>query len=57
MKITLPYTSSWWKPLNWAKKNCPSYKNYLIEESESQKYIHYYFVDDKDATIFALRWT
>jgi hypothetical protein len=59
--VTLPYDPLW-KPVEWAKKHCPSY----ITNTMSDKFtglvgdrtpVNYYFGDHKDATLFALRWS
>ncbi len=66
MKVTLPWDPEW-KPLEWAKENCPSYitndenreRNGLIMVDggwAKEYYIDYFFSDEKDATMFALRW-
>lgn len=57
--ITLPYDPTW-KALEWAKKNCPSYiTNHVHVDSDAKvnpEYINYYFVEQKDAIWFAIRW-
>lgn len=59
--VTLPYDPLW-KPVEWAKKNCPSYitntlHNKVTELITDQTKINYYFGDAQDATLFALRWS
>ncbi len=62
--ITLPRDPTW-KPLDWAKKNCPSYITNDLHRFEYQDgqvaydihKIDYYFANEKDATLFALRWS
>jgi hypothetical protein len=56
--ITLPHVHEW-RPLEWAKENCPSYiscTGYLKENTE-EGFIEYYFSETKDMTLFALRWS
>jgi hypothetical protein len=59
--VTLPYDPLW-KPLEWAKKHCPSYitntmSDKLTELVSDRIQINYYFGDTKEATMFALRWS
>jgi hypothetical protein len=59
--VTLPYDPLW-KPVEWAKKHCPSYitntmSDKLTELVGDRTQINYYFSDAKDATLFALRWS
>ena len=58
--VTLPYDPLW-RPVEWAKKNCPSYitntmSDKLTELVGDRTPINYYFSDARDATLFALRW-
>ena len=59
--VTIPYDPAW-EALAWAKDNCASYiTNSSAENPESfgsfyDRYIIYYFSDEKDATMFRLRW-
>ena len=57
MTVTLPYDPHW-KALEWAKENCLSYcTNSASGPATLQFYdIVYYFSDEKDAVLFALRW-
>ena len=59
MKITLPYDPIW-RPLEWAEENCPSYITNTLHENDQRdcEYlrIDYFFSDEKDATLFALKW-
>lgn len=59
MRVTLPYDPLW-RALAWAKQHCTSYITtdqhcigYNCYDSSS---IDYYFADEKDATLFLLRW-
>lgn len=60
IKVTLPYDPIW-RPLEWAKENCPSYITNALHENDQRDWeylrIDYFFSDEKDATLFALRWT
>lgn len=56
--VSLPYNPSDRTPLDWAKKNCPSYitnssEPYHISEPWT---VVYFFSEAEDATMFALRW-
>ena len=55
--ISLPYDPEW-LALAWAKEYCPSYINngYSSYSSEDNT-IDYYFYDERDAVMFALRWS
>ena len=52
-------------PLEWAKDNCPSYITNSVDviyESDDQRFptgfvMKYHFYDEKDAVMFALRWS
>ena len=64
--VTVTYDAHW-KAFEWAKENCPSYitnavgpaKLHSLPGGWVTKYydIIYYFSDEKDAVLFALRWT
>ena len=65
MKVTLPYDPMW-LALDWAKKHCPSYTTMIAEPVEprrslsdapAQIYVNYYFSDERDVTMFILRWS
>jgi hypothetical protein len=49
------------EPLAWAKENCPSYITNDVHMSGYNAFdptkIDYFFEDNKDALIFALRWS
>lgn len=57
--VILPYDPTW-KALEWAKANCRSYiTNQGIVSGRSQSFasqIEYFFADEGDATMFALKW-
>lgn len=66
VKVTLPYDPAW-APLVWAKEHCPSYitnkasnttrlKRVSSSGWVSDSSIVYYFGNERDATIFTLRW-
>ena len=59
VKINLPYDPTW-QAVAWAKKNCPSYVTCFVAEDKvkmtQRPVIAYVFSDEKDATIFTLRW-
>jgi hypothetical protein len=59
MTITIPYRP-FWEPLNWAKENCPSYITndlHLNGCIYDHTKIDYFFADEKDALMFALKWS
>ena len=64
--ITLPYNrqdEDSISPWDWAKDNCPSYITNSVDpiyESgniASRFIVKYHFYDEKDAVLFALRWS
>lgn len=61
-QVSLEYTKSH-EALDWAKENCPNYiTNHVDPISFADHnilgtiWVRFYFGDDKDATLFALRW-
>ena len=68
--ITIPYTP-YREALDWAKENCPSYITNDFHFCEAgngsngndwygsydHTKIDYFFAEEKDATLFALRWS
>jgi len=60
MTVTLPYDPIW-KPLDWAKKYCPSYITNDVHCDGYNTYdntkIDYFFGNEKDAMWFTLRWS
>ena len=61
--VILPYDPTW-QAVEWAKKHCNSYiTNELVPNNKEPKWlkkdnrIRYYFGDEKDAVMFALRWS
>lgn len=57
--VTIPYTP-FWEPLLWAKTYCPSYITNDLHQDGYNTYDHkridYFFSDEQDAFIFALKW-
>lgn len=53
--VVLKYDPSW-QALIWAKKHCASYITNNSGPGSDTHNIHYYFSDEKDAILFALRW-
>lgn len=60
--VTLPYDILW-RPLVWAKENCPTYITNTIHDSKPSErcetyetYIDYVFSSETDALMFALKW-
>lgn len=58
--VTLPYDPVW-APLDWVKKNCPSYITNDLHQDGYYTYdntkVDYFFSDERDATLFTLRWS
>ena len=60
--VILPYDPNW-EALIWAKTNCRSYiTNQGIPRSDQDRHwaagsIEYFFADEKDAMMFALKWS
>jgi hypothetical protein len=60
--VTLPYDSTE-TAIDWARENCPSYITNGLDYVGpggglvAELRIKYYFGEEKDATIFALRWS
>lgn len=56
-KVTLHYDPTW-RALDWAKKHCNSYITNAGGKRTNRGFttIDYYFGDQRDATMFALRW-
>ena len=57
--VVLPYDPTW-KALEWAKSNCKSYitNDGVIDQFPNNGFtrIEYFFANEKDATMFRLRW-
>jgi hypothetical protein len=55
--VTIPHKNEW-HTVAWAKENCPSYISCTgyLKEDKDQGFIEYYFSDEKDASVFSLRW-
>ncbi len=63
MKVTLPHDPFWYA-LEWAVLNCPSYITNDVEKHiheftgiETVINVNYYFSNERDATLFALKWS
>ena len=67
MTVTLPYDPEW-KALAWAKENCASYITNKVSNTTRLKRVSssgwvndssivYYFSDERDVTLFMLRWS
>lgn len=57
--VTIPY-DPFWEPLEWAKEHCLSYITNDMHCDGYNTYdstkIDYFFADEEDAIMFALRW-
>lgn len=53
---TWTFTSLDFEPLEWAKKNCASYITNDAVQRGGEYYYRFYFGNDKDRVLFALRW-
>lgn len=60
MTVTIPYDIRW-LALEWVKENCASYITNDVHMDGYNTYdinkIDYFFGNEKDAVMFALRWT
>jgi hypothetical protein len=60
MTVTLPYDPLW-QAVDWAKEHCPSYiTNAHHKKADGQRYldyIDYFFIDERDAIMFKLKWS
>ena len=45
-----------YEPLEWAKKNCPSYITNDAVQKQGEYYYRFFFGNEQDQIIFALRW-
>lgn len=45
------------EPLNWAIDNCSGFVDVRATRINHNLYYHYYFSDERDLTLFALRWS
>lgn len=45
-----------YEPLEWAKANCPSYITNDAVQISGRYYYRFFFSDDRDKVLFALRW-
>lgn len=60
--VTLPYDPVW-RALDWAKTHCPSYITNDVHNNEHYSFdnpdikIDYFFYDEQDMLMFALRWS
>jgi hypothetical protein len=44
------------EPLQWAKRNCPSYITNDAVQKQGEYYYRFYFGREQDQIVFALRW-
>ena len=55
--VSLADHTAGFEPLQWAKKNCPSYiTNYAVQK-QGEYYYRFYFGREQDQIMFALRWS
>jgi hypothetical protein len=45
-----------YEPLEWVKKNCPTYITHDAVQVHGQYYYRFFFGNEKDRVWFALRW-
>jgi len=45
-----------YEPLTWAKRNCPGYITNDAVQKDGVYYYRFYFSNDRDQALFALRW-
>ena len=56
--VAWPSTSTpGFEPLQWAKKNCPSYITNDAVQKNGEYYYRFFFSQERDQIIFALRWS
>jgi len=55
--IATPASPSGFEPLEWAKKNCPSYITNDAVQKQGEYYYRFFFGNDRDRVFFALKWT
>lgn len=60
MQVDVPYSKAN-DARKWVKDNCPSYITLNVKTTpdwidNTEMYITFYFSDERDATLFALRW-
>ena len=46
-----------YEPLEWAKKNCPSYITNDAVQKNGDYYYRFYFGREQDLLIFSLKWS
>lgn len=46
-----------YKPLEWAKKHCPSYITNDAIQKNGEYYYRFFFANEKDMALFILRWS
>lgn len=60
MRVTIAYDPVW-EAMTWAKEKCPSYITNDMHQDGYNTYDHtkidFFFSDEKDALLFALKWT
>jgi len=58
-KVTLVHTQGW-EPRDWARESCPSYLSCTLHGifgDGAKLFMDYHFNDEKDLTMFLLRWS
>ena len=58
--LLVPETGSYtrpYEPLVWAKTNCSSYITMDIVQRDQKYYYRFRFSNEKDRTLFLLRWS
>ena len=59
MTVTIPYDPAW-RALEWAKEHCPSYITNDMHQDGYNTYdlskVDYFFGNEKEATMFLLKW-
>ena len=53
--VDLPYPVSY-ESVSWVKKHCPSYITNEAVKKKGIYYYRFYFSEEKDQMMFALRW-
>lgn len=52
----MPAGMAGFEPLQWAKRNCPSYITNDAVQKQGEYYYRFFFGREQDQIIFALRW-
>ena len=54
--VATPSSKPGFEPLEWAKKNCPSYITNDAVQKQGEYYYRFYFSQERDIVAFMLKW-